>query len=83
MENKKLNKKFQEKLEKIADDLIFEQHWDYLESQNLAFPDDELGVAEGIWDLVMDALIRGYYLGKGKEVKQEAMQSEARHSSQA
>jgi hypothetical protein len=57
---------FQRRLEKIADELIFdnEDTWKFLEEHNLGIPDSESGVVEEIWDLVMDALIRGYYMGK-------------------
>lgn len=77
----KTNKKIQSRLEKEAEELIFdiEDNWDFLDRKGLAVSDDECGVDEGIWNLVMDALIRGYYIGK--ETKSE--EGKARHSSQA
>jgi hypothetical protein len=60
---------FNKKLERIAEELIFdnEDTWKFMEEHNLGVPDTECGVVEEIWDLVMDALVRGYYLGKEKK----------------
>ena len=57
---------FNKKLEKIAEELIFDNGdtFNFLEQHGLTVSDNESGVTEELWNLVMDALIRGYYMGK-------------------